>query len=146
DLRLTIFDSIGGPTVVAGPLTNSAVGVSNGLFTTTLDFGPGVFTGPARWLDIAVRTNGSAGFVPLNPRQPLAPSPYAIFAGTASNVVSGSAVKSLNALKDDITLAAGANITLTPSGNTLTIASAGAGGSGIWNLNGATTYYTAGAV
>ena len=146
DLRFTIYDSSGGPTVVAGPLTNSAVGVSNGLFTVTLDFGAGVFTGPARWLDIAVRSNGVSSFTALSPRQALTPSPYAIFANTASNVVSGSVVKSLNSLKDNVTLAAGANVTVTPSGNTLTIASTGVGGSGIWSLNGANTYYNAGNV
>ena len=146
DLRFTIYDSGGGPTIVAGPVTNSAVAVSNGLFVVSLDFGASVFTGPARWLDIAVRTNGSGTFAALNPRQALTPSPYAIFANTASNVVSGSVVKSLNNLKDNVTLAPGTNVTITPSGNTLTIASAGAGGSGIWNLNGSDTYYNAGKV
>ena len=46
DLRFTIYDSTNNPgVVVAGPLTNSAAGVSNGLFTVALDFGAGVFTG-----------------------------------------------------------------------------------------------------
>jgi hypothetical protein len=88
DLRFAIYDSTNSPgTLIAGPLTNSATAVSNGLFTVNLDFGPGVFIGPARWLDIGVRTNGSAGaFTVLSPRQPLTPTPYAIFANTASNV------------------------------------------------------------
>jgi len=34
-----------------------------------------VFNGPDRWLEIAVRTNGSGGFTNLAPRQPLAPFP-----------------------------------------------------------------------
>jgi hypothetical protein len=58
--------------------------VSNGLFTVTLDFGSGVFDGNARWLEIAVRTNGASDFVTLAPRQPLTPTPYAMLAGTAS--------------------------------------------------------------
>lgn len=41
---------------------------------------------------------------------------------------SGSVVTSLNGLTGDITLAAGSNITITPSGNNLTIASTGGGG------------------
>ena len=42
DLRFTIYDSSAGPGVVAGPLTNSPVAVTNGLFTVALDFGPSV--------------------------------------------------------------------------------------------------------
>jgi hypothetical protein len=89
DLRFAVYDSTNLPgTLITGPLTNSNVSVSNGLFTVTLDFGPGVFTGPARWLDIAVRTNGGS-FVSLSPRQALAPAPYAI---TAATVVPGGLV------------------------------------------------------
>jgi len=85
DLRFTIYDSTnnaGG--IVASPLTNSAVAVSNGLFTTTLDFGEGVFDAADRWLEIGVRTNGSVGaFTALSPRQPLTPAPYALYAPNA---------------------------------------------------------------
>jgi hypothetical protein len=62
------------------------VAVTNGLFITLLDFGPGVFTGTNYWLGIAVRTNGGTAFTALLPRQPLTPVPYAIFANTASNL------------------------------------------------------------
>ena len=88
DLRFTIYDSTNIPgNVIAGPLTNSATAVSNGLFTANLDFGPGVFTGLDRWLDIGVRTNASTNtFTVLVPRQHLTPAPYAIFANTASNL------------------------------------------------------------
>jgi hypothetical protein len=146
DLQFTVYDSSGAANVVAGPLTGSGVAVSNGLFTVTLDFGTGVFTGPARWLQIAVRTNGAVTFTNLSPRQALTPSPYAIHAGTASNVVNGAVVKSLNNLRDNVTLAAGANVTLTPSGNTLTIASTGGGSNSLWSLNGTNTYYNGGNV
>ena len=87
DLQFTIHDSTNNPgVVVAGPLTNAATLITNGLFSVMLDFGTGVFTGPPRWLDIAVRTNGGGAFSPLTPRQLLAPSPYAVFANGASNV------------------------------------------------------------
>lgn len=79
DLRFTIYDSTNLPgVVIAGPLTNSATAVSNGLFTVALDFGAGVFTGPDRWLEIGVRTNGAAAFTALTTRQLMAPTPYAI--------------------------------------------------------------------
>ena len=47
---------------------------------------------------------------------------------TAIKIASGQVVRSVNGLNDNITLAAGSNITITPAGNTLTIASAGGGG------------------
>src|SRR6185503_7559283 len=55
---------------------------------------------------------------------------------TASKIASGQAVKSLNGLNDAVTLSAGANITLTPSGNNIQIAASGGGGSGGWSLTG----------
>ena len=71
-----------------GPiLTNSAVAVTNGLFTTALDFGDGVFTGTNLWLDISVRTNGDLAFNELLPRQFLTPTPYSVFANSASNLL-----------------------------------------------------------
>ena len=92
DLRFTIYDAGAGGGIVAGPTTNSPVGVTNGLFTVTLDFGDGVFTGDARWLDIGVRT-GTNDFTTLAPRQPVTAAPYALYvpnagtAGSASNLL-----------------------------------------------------------
>ena len=65
---------------------HSAITVSNGLFLVMLDFGS-VFTGTNYWLEIGVRTNGNGVFTTLAPRQPITPTPYAIFAEGASNVV-----------------------------------------------------------
>ena len=53
--------------------------------------------------------------------------------GTAWDVystTSGTMVNTLNGLSGGVTLAAGSNITLTPVGNTITIASSGGGGTG----------------
>ena len=61
--------------------------LSNGVFAVMLDFGNGVFNGEAVWLQIAVQTNGGSGFTELSPRQQFIPTPYAIFAGAASNLV-----------------------------------------------------------
>jgi hypothetical protein len=52
---------------------------------------------------------------------------------TAAKIAAGQVVKSLNGLEDNVTLAAGANIAITPSGNTLTSASTGGGGNAILN-------------
>ena len=93
DLQLTLYDAVTAGNVLGVPLTANAVAVTNGFFTLTLDFGS-VFDGNARWLNIAVKTNGGSVFTTLTPRQPLSPSPYAIFAssaGTATGVAPGGA-------------------------------------------------------
>jgi hypothetical protein len=84
DLTFSLFGTNTDGVAIAGPLTNSAVNISNGLFTVELDFG-NQFSGAPRWLEIGVRTNGSGAFTTLAPRQPLTPAPYAIMAGSASN-------------------------------------------------------------
>jgi hypothetical protein len=86
DFTFTIFNTSNGGSPATLTLTNSAVGMTNGLFTTTLDFGPGIFTGTNYWLEISVRVTGTTNFTTLSPRQPLTPTPYAIFANTASNL------------------------------------------------------------
>src|SRR5438445_692956 len=81
ELQLALFNVLAGPGQVGRTLTNSNVAISNGLFTTGLDFGAGSFNGTAYWLEIGVRTSGSAdAFTILSPRQPLTPAPYALFA------------------------------------------------------------------
>jgi hypothetical protein len=112
--------------------------------------------------------------VALLPRTAVGSTPYATYAKTAGSVAagaigsaqlapasvggskladgsvnslkiaSGSVVKSLNGLHDDVNLIAGANVTLTPIGNTLTIASGG--GSGAWTQVGSSVSYSGGNV
>ncbi|MGC9944217.1 MAG: hypothetical protein ABSE48_20515 [Verrucomicrobiota bacterium] len=87
DLQFTLYDAPTNANLIGGPLTNEAVTVTGGLFTTNIDFGT-VFTGTNYWLAIGVRTNGSTnGFTILRPFQPLLPVPYAIFANSASNLI-----------------------------------------------------------
>ena len=77
DLRFRLFDI--NTNLVAGPATNAPVGVTNGLFLTTVDFGAAAFPGAARFLEIAMRTNGSpAAYTILAPTQPLTSVPYAL--------------------------------------------------------------------
>ena len=87
DVRFAVFDANTNGNQFGVTLTNSATAVTNGLFAVTLDFGAGIFTGPSRWLEIAARTNGNGAFATLAPRQALTPTPYAIYANTASNVL-----------------------------------------------------------
>jgi hypothetical protein len=83
DMTFSLYNVSSGGSVVAGPLTQSGIKVTNGLFTVALDYGPGVFTGTAYWLQIGVRSNGVGSYNALSPRQELTPTPYAI---TAENV------------------------------------------------------------
>lgn len=71
---------------IATSINLAPVSVSNGLFAVTLDFGPGVFNGGAQWLEIDVATNGGQA-VALTPREQFTPTPYAIMAESASNLV-----------------------------------------------------------
>ena len=98
DLRFAIYDAAESGLLVAGPCTNSPVAVSNGLFSVTLDFNVNPFTGEARWLELAVRTNGGGDFTALAPRQPLTPTPsafHAVSAATALGTTAG-AISNLN--------------------------------------------------
>jgi hypothetical protein len=137
DLQFTVYDAVTNGNAVSFLLTNSAVGVSSGLFVTTLDFGPGIFTGPARWLDIGVRTNGNTNaFTILFPRQHLTAVPYAIFANSASNLVGNLAAAQL------IGTLPSAQISGTYSGSVIFSNNAnsfngtfGGNGAGLTNLN-----------
>src|SRR5213592_1762032 len=80
DLQFTLFASETGGSAWSATLTNAEVLVSNGVFTTTLDFGTNVFSGIACWLEIGVRPTAFPGsFTVLSPRQLLTPAPYAIY-------------------------------------------------------------------
>ncbi|HEV2320009.1 MAG TPA: hypothetical protein VGV18_09680, partial [Verrucomicrobiae bacterium] len=71
DLQFTLYATNVSGNAVAGPVTNCATAITHGLFTATVDFGPGVFAGPTYWLSVAVRTNGGGAFAELTPRQPI---------------------------------------------------------------------------
>ena len=117
DLRFTVYDAMSGGSVAGSALTNAATPVTNGLFTVMLDFGAGVFNGNARWLDIAVRTNGATSFTTLSPRQKLTPTPYAVMANTASNLLGtlpasqlGGTVANSQLANNSITITAGTGL------------------------------------
>jgi hypothetical protein len=83
DLTFTLYTNSSGAAATAGPITNLAIGVSNGLFTATINFEADVFTGASNWLQIAARTNGNGAFTTLTPRQEITATPYALFAPNA---------------------------------------------------------------
>ncbi|MFO1488776.1 MAG: VCBS repeat-containing protein [Verrucomicrobiota bacterium] len=130
DLGFYVASAASGNNAVSDILTNTATPVSNGHFTVTLDFGPGIFTGAERWLAIAVRTNGGGAFTPLSPRQLLTATPYAVTASNLSGTISAAQVSGALAATQ-----LPANV-LTNNSTGVQLAGTFAGtGSGLTNLN-----------
>jgi len=87
DFQFRLYDaSSGGSQVPVIPVSPN-VAVSNGLFTTGMDFGNNVFNGTVYWLEIAVQPHNGVSFTTLSPRQEILPVPGAIFANNASNLL-----------------------------------------------------------
>jgi len=95
DLTFSLFNTNSAGSIVAGPVTNSATAVSNGLFTATLNYGSGIFSSTNYWLEIGVRTNGNGTFTTLAPRQTITPVPYAL--NVVTGAVSAAQLKTTNA-------------------------------------------------
>jgi lysophospholipase L1-like esterase len=81
DFQFELFNApmAGSP---AGPaVVLTGVPVQDGHFRVDLDFGS-AFDGSAYWLEVSVRANAVGEFKTLVPRQPIAATPYALFALT----------------------------------------------------------------
>ncbi len=132
DLRFVVWDSATAGVTVAGPTTNAATSVSNGVFSVILDFGSAPFTGANRWLEIGVRSNGSAiAFTTLSPRQRITATPYALQAAavadasvTAAKLSSGAGSSGQVLKMNGTSLSWGADAN---SGGTVTSITTGAG-------------------
>ena len=86
DFQFSLWDSMSGGLQISGTTTQTvlSVSVSNGLFTTPIDFGISAFDGGARYLQIAVGCpSPAATFTPMTSRQVLTPVPYALHAADA---------------------------------------------------------------
>jgi len=83
DFQFKLHDADSGDSQVGSDVNEPDVNVINGYFTVELDFGsdPNSFNGNARWLEIGVRPgdmNDPNSYTPLEPRQKVMPSPYAL--------------------------------------------------------------------
>lgn len=85
EMQFSLWTAATGGSQVGSTLTLAPVGVTNGLFTATLDFG-NQFPGANRWLELAVRTN-LLSFSTLLPRQPLTSTPYSVTAGNLTGTL-----------------------------------------------------------
>ena len=84
DMRFSVYDSAAGGLQVGGSVVLAPVSVSSGLFTVSLDFGAGIFSGPDRWLQIESRVFGGPSYSLITPRQKLSPTPYSIMANSVA--------------------------------------------------------------
>ena len=87
DLQFSLYDSASGGANLGTNFVED-MSVTNGLFTVPLDFGPGVFDGSRRFLEIGVRPGASVGaYTNVVPRQMITSAPYAILAGNISGML-----------------------------------------------------------
>lgn len=144
DLVFTLYTTNVTGAAIAPPVTNRAVAVNNGYFTTLVDFGPGVFTGASNWLAIAVSTNGANSFTVLAPRQQVTPTPYALYAANAGIASSANSVPAAD-VSGTLGLAQLPAAVVTNSASTVNLAGAFTGNGGgltnlaAWQLNGNTS-------
>lgn len=97
DFECKLYDAATGG-MLLGTRTRLNVAVTGGVFTITLDFGPTLFDGSDRYLEIGVRTGGSTGgYQQLLPRQPLSSAPYAFHSLIATNAINATTAQ--NALQ-----------------------------------------------
>jgi hypothetical protein len=131
DFTFTLWSTNSGGSEIGGALTNAGVGVANGLFAVTLDFGSGIYTGQSCWLQVKVETNGVGPFVALTPRQPLTPTPYAVYAESSGGVTNAS----ISAVQLNTVGAPASGQVLIFNGSSLEWTNPASGGSG-WSLTG----------
>lgn len=78
DLQFALFDSASSGGQIGATQTVPSVPVSSGIFTVSLDFGAGAFSGANRFLEISARLSGGGSFTLLAPRQQITATPYAV--------------------------------------------------------------------
>ena len=78
DFRFELYDAASNGTQIGSTVTKTGLSVTDGLFTTELDFGSNPFAGEARYLQIAVKCSGDASYTTLSGRVALNGAPYAL--------------------------------------------------------------------
>lgn len=74
-----LYDAASGGNQIGQTIQDLPATVTNGIFAVNLDFGASSFDGSSRYLEIAVRLNGSGQpYTLLNPRQVVTSTPYAV--------------------------------------------------------------------
>lgn len=88
DFQMAVFtNATGGSSLGNGTQTVAHIAVISGSFTVTADFGTNLFDGSARWLELAVHTNGGGAFVAMTPRYTVGSVPVAQYALTPASYI-----------------------------------------------------------
>ena len=89
DFEFTLYDAVAEGSQVGSTQALAGIPLQDGYFTVNLDFGPAVFNGEPRFLEIWVRCPAGEGtYQQLTPRQALTAVPYARFAQQAGSALS----------------------------------------------------------
>jgi trimeric autotransporter adhesin len=134
DFRFALYSVELGGAPLGTAHTNENVAVSNGVFTTAIDFGNNTFDGAAYWLEISTRPGTNTGdFTVLTPRQRVMPVPYALHALSASAVPSvswgtltGVPTGFADGVDNDTTYSAGAGLSLNANQFSVNFGTSGA--------------------
>ncbi len=137
DFRFKLASDPLGNNYVSSNSFATNVAVTNGLFSAMINFGADVFTGSNYWLEVDVRTNNpgnTLAYTPLDPLQEITPTPYTIFANTASNVLGPVAADQISGPVASANLSGtyGNSVTFNNAGNSFT-----GNGAGLDNVNAA---------
>ena len=130
NITFTLYDVASGGSALWSE--TQSVTVQGGIFSVTLGSVTTLnlpFDNPY-WLGVTVEGNPE-----FTPRRALTSSAYSMTTKSVENGV----VRSINSLQDDITLAAGANVTITVSSDTLTIGATSVGDND-WTVSGDNMY------
>ncbi len=100
DFRFKLWDQVAGGTQLGSTQTKNDVPVTDGLFSTTLDFGQAPIDGDDIFLEIKVRDGASAGaYTLLTPRQRINATPYAVRALASGDGGGGASPWTVNGTK-----------------------------------------------
>lgn len=91
DLRFRVYTDAGGDILLVTSYADDHP-VTNGVFTAEVPIAP-VYSGASRWIEVSVRPGSvsnsdrsEASYTKLNPRQEIAPTPYALYAYEAGGL------------------------------------------------------------
>ncbi len=89
DFEFALFSALSLGIQIGPTVSRSAIPVSGGIFSVSLDFGDQYTGGFLRFLEIRVRPTGGGSFNTLSPRQQIDSAPFSVKSLTADSVTTG---------------------------------------------------------